>query len=320
MLHSIPVAGRATGRSGFEIALANACVAIKQPEMANSSRCTPRPDNTFMSKTDMSLKDLYAEIDGLNIRYRLRQADPAQTPLLIFNGMSQSLETLQRLAIAFPERSVITYDAPGAGLSAMSLIPVSMARHARIAAGLLDKLGIETVDVLGISWGGELAQHFALRHGNRCRKLILAVTFAGGLTMIPGPFKLALEILIPLRYTCKRRMRRILPKLYGGDVVGNPDMALALMADNQRGPGFLRGYYSQMAASRVSTTLHRLPFLHKPTLLLSGTKDPMTPSINQIMMAKLIPGAKLITYDDGHMLLHTRHDRVVADIQQFLVA
>jgi len=38
---------------------------------------------------------------------------------------------------------------------------------------MLDRLGYQQVDVLGLSWGGALAQQFAFQHRCACRRLVL---------------------------------------------------------------------------------------------------------------------------------------------------
>jgi 3-oxoadipate enol-lactonase len=71
---------------------------------------------------------------------------------------------------------VVLYDMRGQGRSDHPHGPCSMDLHADDLAGLLDALGVETAHVLGISYGGEVAQAFALRHAARVRSLVLAGT------------------------------------------------------------------------------------------------------------------------------------------------
>jgi len=52
---------------------------------------------------------------------------------------------------------------------------------ARLAARVAVRLGYGDVDVLGVSWGGAVAQEFARRNRTRCRRLVLCATTAGAL-------------------------------------------------------------------------------------------------------------------------------------------
>ncbi|TMB93373.1 MAG: alpha/beta fold hydrolase, partial [Chloroflexi bacterium] len=63
-------------------------------------------------------------------------------------------------------RPTIAFDAPGVGESSIPLMPPTIAGVARLVLGVLDHLGVAAVDVLGVSWGGALAQEVAYRGGD----------------------------------------------------------------------------------------------------------------------------------------------------------
>jgi pimeloyl-ACP methyl ester carboxylesterase len=71
---------------------------------------------------------------------------------------------------------VLQYDCRGQGQSGHPEEPYSMALHADDLAGLLDKLGFESAHIAGISYGGEVAQAFALAYPQRTDSLILIDT------------------------------------------------------------------------------------------------------------------------------------------------
>src|SRR5690606_9206635 len=106
-------------------------------------------------------------------------------PLLFFNGIGANIELIAPLAEEFTDRDVIAFDAPGVGGSPAASFPYRPWQFARMAAGILDELGYDDVDVMGVSWGGAMAQQFAFQFGARVHHLILAATSAG-MFMVPG--------------------------------------------------------------------------------------------------------------------------------------
>jgi pimeloyl-ACP methyl ester carboxylesterase len=109
-------------------------------------------------------------VGGRAIRVAVRQGNQGWPPLLLCNGIGASLELLKPFADALdPRRTVIRFDMPGVGGSPAPVIPYHLATLPSLLAGLLDQLGYAQADVLGISWGGGLAQHFALSRPDRVR-------------------------------------------------------------------------------------------------------------------------------------------------------
>src|SRR6266436_10226316 len=134
------------------------------------------------------------------LRVDIRKGNGTRTPLLLMNGFGVNLEVLQPFVDALnPAIEVIRFDVPGTGGSPAPLIPYRFSMHALLVTNMLDQLGYRRVDVLGVSWGGALAQQFAFQYPVRCRRLILVSTGTGAL-MIPGrPWVLA-KLASPRRY------------------------------------------------------------------------------------------------------------------------
>src|ERR1700687_5824494 len=103
-------------------------------------------------------------VDGQLLRIAIRPGNGTHTPLLLMNGIGVNLEVLQPFIDALdPAIEVIRFDVPGTGGSREPHIPYRFTSMARLVSKMLDQLGYQPVDVLGISWGGGLAQQFAFQ-------------------------------------------------------------------------------------------------------------------------------------------------------------
>ena len=124
-------------------------------------------------------------VDGRQLRIDVRPGNGRQPPLLLVNGVGASLELLQPFVDALdPAVEVIRFDVPGVGGSPLPGLPYRFTGLCRLMAHLLSALGHDEADVLGISWGGGVAQHFATFQRHRCRRLVLVATATGSL-MVP---------------------------------------------------------------------------------------------------------------------------------------
>jgi len=180
---------------------------------------------------------------------------------------------------------------------------------------MLNQLGYPQVDVLGISWGGGLAQQFAFQHRRRCRRLILANT-GTGITMIPGRLSLLAKMATPWRFMKPSYLEEIAQDLYGGDLRATPEFTHELVQTMHSDDPL--GYFYQLSAGIGWTSLPWLKLLQQPTLILMGDDDRLVPPINAKIMRLLIPHAKLHVYHGGHLGLLT-HAKELADVvEQFL--
>jgi poly(3-hydroxyalkanoate) depolymerase len=256
---------------------------------------------------------------GRTLRVSVRAGtDPSVPALLLMNGIGASLEVLQPFVDALdPRRSVVRFDVPGVGGSPRPVVPYNLSTFSPVVAGMLSRLGFdEPVDVLGLSWGGGLAQHFAVQHRKRCRRLVLVATGTGAL-MVPAHPRVLSKMLTPRRHRDPEYARRIAGEIYGGTVRTDPARAArALHAATRLGPR--RGYYYQLAASTGWSSLPFLKLIRQPTLLVAGDDDPIIPSINARVMARLIPDARLHLYSGGHIALITEAHELAPVIEEFL--
>ena len=256
-------------------------------------------------------------VGGQQLRVAVRPGDGTRTPLVLANGIGASLELLQPFVDHLdPVIEVVRFDAPGVGGSPLPRTPYRLPRLARLLARLLDQLGYGTVDLLGISWGGGLAQQFALSQRDRCRRLVLVAT-GTGMLMVPGRLKVLARMATPRRYLDPGYAERIAVDLYGGTIRVDPGRARALLHGRTR-MGPRRGYLYQLAAGAGWTSLPLLPWIRQPTLLLAGDDDPIIPLVNAHIMRRLLPHAELHVYHGGHLGLLTEAAQLAPLVDRFL--
>ena len=255
------------------------------------------------------------EVDGQTLRVGIRDGAQGRPPLLLFNGIGASIELVAPFLAALDGPEAIVFDVPGVGGSPAPRLPYRPWMLARLTAQLLDQLGYAEVDVLGVSWGGALAQQFAFQQASRCRRLVLAATSPGHL-MVPGRLSVMLKMATPRRYKDPDYMRRVAGDIYGGAMRRSPDLVRKHLTHVRWSSDY--GYYLQLLAGFGWTSLPWLRFLPQPTLVMAGTDDPIVPVANGRILARLIPDARLVTIDDGHLFLVTSAGESARMIGEFL--
>lgn len=261
-------------------------------------------------------------VRGIQVRISVRPARGRfadEPPLLLCNGIGVSLEALQPFVDALdPDRGVVRFDVPGVGGSPVPPLPYPIAGLASWVAALMTKLGHAQFDVLGLSWGGGLAQQLALQSRRRVRRLVLVAT-GTGMLMVPAHPSVLRKMMTPRRHRDPEYAARIAPEIYGGSMRSNPMIGANLLhATTRAGPK--RGYYYQLAAMTGWSSLPFLGLIRQPTLVLGGDDDPIIPAANPRMQACLIPSATLHLYRGGHLAILTEADELAPVIENFLNA
>ncbi|WP_235993993.1 poly(3-hydroxyalkanoate) depolymerase [Paraburkholderia solitsugae] len=256
------------------------------------------------------------DLDGQLLRVAVRPGSDASPPLLLFNGIGANLELVEPFVTALDDVTVVIFDVPGVGGSPAPLIPYRFSTLAVLADKLLTRLGyVDPVDVLGVSWGGALAQQFAHLYPERCRRLILAAT-SPGVIMVPARLSVLSKLIGPRRYTDPAYLRKIGAEIYGGAYRHDP----ALLEEHSRHiePPRGRGYLYQLLAASGWTSLPWLGGLRQTTLIMHGNDDPIVPLTNAKILAARIRHATLHVIDDGHLFLITRAKEVAPVVKRFL--
>jgi len=252
--------------------------------------------------------------DGLRIRV---STSGSGRPLLLIMGLGGHLDMwppLERVLHPWGIRT-IAYDSPGTGGSPPYRTPRRISGLARTAERVLDALGVGQVDVLGVSFGGGVAQQLAHQAPSRVRRLVLAATSTGALS-VPGHPSALLALATPRRYLDPDFYHRMAPKVFGGRSRDDPDAAAGTRFVR---PPAMTGYVHQLYAATGWTSLWWLHRIRQPTLVISGDDDPVVPLANGRLLAQLIPGARLhVVAGGGHLFLLEEAGTVGPVIAEFL--
>jgi poly(3-hydroxyalkanoate) depolymerase len=256
------------------------------------------------------------DLDGQVVRYGIRLGSDSSPPLLIFNGVGANLELVEPFVAALEDVSVIIFDVPGVGGSPAPMLPYRFSKLSSLTDKLLSRVGFDgPVDVLGVSWGGALAQQFAYRYPARCRRLILAAT-SPGVIMVPAELSVLSKLIAPRRYTDPAYMEQVGPEIYGGAY--RQDAALLKEHSRHMLAPAGRGYLYQLLAVWGWTSLPWLHKLRQPTLVIHGNDDPIVPLANARILASRVRNGSLHVVDDGHLFIVSSAPEVAAVVQKFL--
>jgi poly(3-hydroxyalkanoate) depolymerase len=252
---------------------------------------------------------------GQQIRVNMRPG--SGVPLVLCNGIGASLEVFDPLVEQLdPDTPVVRLDVPGTGGSPDSPLPYGFPYLAVVLGMLLRKVGIVgPVDVLGLSWGGALAQQFAFQNPRRCRRLILVSTGTGAI-MVPGGPAILAKMVTPRRFLDHDYAASIAGDIYGGTVRDDPSTIKRLF-DRQLMAGSRVGYLHQLLAGAAWTSLFALPLVRQQTLIVAGLDDPIIPVVNARIMGRLLPHATVHLHRGGHVDLITNAAELGPVIEMF---
>lgn len=252
---------------------------------------------------------------GQQIRVNVRAG--TGVPLVLCNGIGASLEVLDPLVEHLhPDTTVVRFDVPGSGGSPDSPLPYAFPYLAAVLGRLLRKVELNgEVDVLGLSWGGALAQQFAFQNPRRCRRLILVSTGTGAI-MVPGNPAVLAKMLTPRRFLDHEYAASIAGDIYGGTVRSDPSMIKQLF-DRQLMAGSRVGYLHQLLAGSMWTSLFALPLIRQRALVMAGLDDPIIPVVNARILGRLLPHATVHLHGGGHVDLITNAAELAPVIENF---
>ena len=248
-----------------------------------------------------------AVVGGIRLHYEVAGSGP---PVLFISGTGGDLRTTPGPFDSPLARrcTLAAYDQRGLGQSDKPDGPYSMADYADDAAGLLDVLGWEQARILGVSFGGMVAQELTLRHPERVGRLVLCCTSPGGEGRASYPLH-ELEGL-PDEVRSGRLLALADTRCDEAWQAEHPDEVAAVLAYRRQGeqlsrsdPDATAGARRQLEARAGHDTSDRLHAILCPTLVCGGRHDGIAPPANSEALAARIPGAELELYDGGHLFL-----------------
>ena len=209
------------------------------------------------------------------------------------------------LARAF---TVAAFDQRGLGQTSKPDRASSMAEYAADAAGLIEHLGWTRVGVVGVSFGGMVAQELAISRPDLVDRLVLCCTSAGG----EGGASFPLHELADLPPDERARRQMALSDTrfdetwqaaHPEDVARRLERIRADDAPPDDDPGRDVGARRQLEARRHHDTWDRLDQISVPTLVAAGRYDGIAPLVNSEALASRIPDARLEVFEGGHLFL-----------------
>lgn len=261
-----------------------------------------------------------AKLNGIDVYYERWGHGPR---LLFFNGSGTTLETTRFLVEMFAEGfEVVVHDQRGLGRTAIPPGPYTMADYAADGAALLDHVGWDTARVAGVSFGGMVAQEFAVTWPERVERLALLCTSPGGTAGASYPLH-ELEELPPAE--AGAQAVGLLDTRFTDEWLAEhpDDRALAEMmaarSQVERSEDVRRGELGQLGARAGHDVADRLGAITCPTLVACGRFDGIAPLANAEAIATRVAGAELRVYEGGHAFF-AQDPAALPDVRAFLAA
>jgi pimeloyl-ACP methyl ester carboxylesterase len=212
---------------------------------------------------------------------------------------------------------VITFDPRGIGKSSFKGEAITMQLLANDTAALLQALGIEQAHILGVSFGGFVAQDFALAYPGATRSLSLCCTSFGGPKHVAPSLDTLTAVLSTDGFNTEARIRRNLMPAFSPDfVLSHPNEVDEVIKLRLENPIVEEAYRAQLAAGLGFNAELRVGAIKAPTLVLSGDADAIVPAQNSRNLAEQIPGARLRLVEGGSHLFFIEH---VAEFNRIVV-
>jgi 3-oxoadipate enol-lactonase len=259
--------------------------------------------------------------NGIDIYFEICGSGP---PLTLIMGMGCSARQWQWMVPVFAESfKVITFDNRGAGRSGKPDMDYSTEMFADDTRALLDALDIPRTHLFGVSVGGMVAQQFALKYPEMVDRLVLGCTMPSFTHIPPAPEDLETlqeaQILSP-EEGVEKMMTLFLSE---GFMKQEPECTARLkevmmLEKEEQG---IDALFMQLGSAREHNALEEVGYITAPTLVISGTNDPIARVENARFLAEQIPDSTLVEITGGyHAFWVERFENACDIIKKFLVS
>jgi pimeloyl-ACP methyl ester carboxylesterase len=265
----------------------------------------------------------FVEVGGAKFAYRQLGPDTG-VPVIFLNHLAAELDRWDPRVVdgIATRRRVIVFNNRGVGSSEGSA-PASVSAMAGDAIAFIRALGHEQVDLFGFSLGGFVSQVIALEAPELVRKIILAGTGPAGGPGIDKVTSVTIRDMIKAGLTFKHpEYHLFFTKTPGGRRAARDFLQrLKERAVNRDKPVSIPTFVNQLKAIHAwgRQAPADLSGIHHPVLVANGDQDKMVPSSNSVDLARRLPNAELVLYDDaGHGGIFQYHDAFVKKALEFL--
>lgn len=257
------------------------------------------------------------EVRGRSIAYQRAGDGPA---LVLLHGFTHDSRAWRPQIDGLADRfTVIAWDAPGAGQSADPAEPFEIADWADYLAGFLDAVRIKRAHLVGLSWGGLLAQEFYRRYASRVLSLVLADTYAGWKGSLPEP--IPEERLAACLRDASLPPAEFVPRYLPGMFSPSPRQEVRDELERIMSDFHPLGFRLMASALARADTRDLLPTIQVPTLLVWGDADARSPLSVAHQMYAAIPGARLTVIPGaGHVSNLEEPVKFNAEVREFCVS
>ena len=185
---------------------------------------------------------------------------------------------------------------------------------------ILDELKIEKANILGASFGGFVAQEFALKFPARLSKLILACTSAGGTGHVKPDIKILRSFSPDPGLSAGERIRKLIYPAFSDDFnAENADEVEKVCRLRESNAVADAVYYAQLQTAFSFDSEARLAEIENETLVVGGDKDRVVPLQNSVNLAEKLPNAGLKVIENGsHMLFIENASEFNQAVREFL--
>jgi len=263
-------------------------------------------------------------VDVGGTKFAYRELGPKSgVPVIFLNHLAAELDRWDpRVVDGIAARHhVIVFDNRGIGVSEGST-PDSVEAMAHDAIAFIRALGFDRVDLLGFSLGGFISQVIALEAPQLLRRIILAGTGPAGGVGIDKVTRVTIRDMLKAALTLKH------PEYYlffTGTANGRRSARdflrrLSERTVNRDKPVSIGTFRSQLSAIHAwgRKAPDDLSRIKQPVLVANGDRDKMVPSSNSVDMARRLPNAQLVIYDDaGHGGIFQYHQDFVEKALSF---